>query len=433
MSGPASERYLGSIFREYLAKPPATIAGDYMRSLMQRRPHRARAARTAMDQAHRYVLDDDFTELAARISTSHPRLLSQALRFCHMPFETIWLEWNDPVRRQHTPDNYGLNPAILTGMAKRRGLLLRTMSTSDALQIIHIQPVFGQQIHSDPALQSRVAECHMGLAGFELFLGDDAEQYGEGIFADMLAGAQLTSFGDAGFKEWAREVAPVPIGHGYMVNHDDQDTKSHIQAAQLAYHTALGSHLLAENQLEVWVNPDPEFRKNLQEDLFLPGGDVRFAVAVLTLLTDAPDAKLRFVTAGSTGTTFSKSKFLPKYEYKVVAIERPVTERLAELQQTLRDHDPWSGVRQHPVEGHWCYSHRNGRSNCLHARWERRYGPDGKRLGLDLWRCDDCGKTRWWRSPHLRGNPEIGVIEKGYEVMASIAPAVSHDDLRGLS
>lgn len=64
----------------------------------------------------------------------------------------------------------------------------------------------------------------------------------------------------------------------------------------------------------------------------------------------------------------------------------------------------------HPVDGHYCYSRRSGSDSCNHD-WKQ-VGRDGKRQ-----RCQKCGKLRWWRSSHRRGDPALGIIERGRRIV----------------
>lgn len=445
---------LAQSYREMLATPHNTIAGDRMRAMMQRDPGPVRRARTLMDTSHRYLLEDDFTEAAARVSMLEPRTLLKAVASCRMPFDTMWIEWNDNVRRQHTIDGSEFPAVFVAGLPTRRGLLISTRSKQPDIQVIHLQPVYGPYTVADPATQARLPPCIMGEIGQELFLLEGGHAYGRHLL-DLLKDASslaASTFGsgrgrrqmdefyrshghtkkpdrdltdpNSGYDEWTTEVGPTPIGMAYTSRFRPRYPA---EIEQLTARTWVVSSLFHKDP-EGSVMPgvmfellDPGRHADIQQDIFLPSGDARFVIATLALLSDNAITTLRMAETGETGTMWRDGKQLPKYEYQVVNLIRPAEERVIELERAITAREPWNGTRYHPVEGHWCYSHRHGRDTCRHEEWTRRVEGEGVRVGQDMWKCGACGKFRWWRNPHHRGNPEIGVIERGYDVNAGMA------------
>ena len=447
---------LAQSFRAMLATPHNTIAGDRLRAMMRRDPGPVRRARMLMDTSHRYLLEDDFTEAAARASMLEPRTLLKAIASCRMPFDTMWIEWNDTVRRRHAIDGseFAHAPDFMAGLPARRGILISTVSKQPDIQVIHLQPVYGP-FTSDPATMARLPSCIMGEVGQELFLLEGGQSYGQQLL-DLLKDASSLSaraFGsgigrremdefyqsightrkpdrdlsdpNSGYDEWTTEVAPTPIGFAYTSRFRPRYPD---EVAHLVARTAVVSNLFHKDP-EGSVIPnviwecllDPERHEDIQQDMFLPSGDARFVIAVLALLSDNAVTTLRMATTGETGTMWRDGKQLPKYEYQIVNLVRPAEERVIELDRAILASEPWNGVRYHAVEGHWCYSHRHGRDTCRHGDWTRRVDDEGAPKGQDMWKCGGCGKFRWWRNPHHRGNPEIGVVEKGYDVNAGMA------------
>ena len=419
--------YLAEAFRDILIKPLKSGAGERMRALMQKHPHRAKAAINSLNSSHRYILEDDFTALAARFSTSNAETMLKAARFCRMPFDNVWIEWNDRLRRLHCYDGSSLAEKVRSQLPARRGLLLTTVpiqkssllmeDAGDDLQIVHVQPVFGPFTHQDPDIRGKLAKCMMGLAAYELYLREDAIVYGSGIRELMVEGAMMLEHPDRlnQLHEWEHEVWPTAIGNEYV---ERERSTAAAATEQLMTHTSMSSSLLYPDAMSVFTISDRDHREDLQQDLFITGGDVRFAIAVLSLLTDKPQASIRMEPAGSGGNTFRHGKFVPKYEYKVLSITRPTQEIIIKLKETVAEYLPWAGRPLHTVEAHWCYSHRHGRDSCPHPDWTRRYDDAGNRIGKDMWACVTCGKYRWRREQHQRGNRERGIIDKGYEVHA---------------
>ena len=78
---------------------------------------------SSLDRAHRIVLQDDFTKLAALFSAQPPSVLIEAYKNMRMPFETLWIEWDDHVRNtwrsagRHTPKVYWRNRSRRNGSA----------------------------------------------------------------------------------------------------------------------------------------------------------------------------------------------------------------------------------------------------------------------------------------------------------------------------
>lgn len=69
-----------------------------------------------------------------------------------------------------------------------------------------------------------------------------------------------------------------------------------------------------------------------------------------------------------------------------------------------------AGVRAHGVLGAWCERHSSGRRGCVHF-WQT--DPQNPNHMICI-----CGRRRWWRAHHQRGDAGRGFVKKDYEAVS---------------
>lgn len=86
----------------------------------------AERIRTPLNRAARFVLDDDFTRLVTEIALQPPSVLYAHRPSILLPYDTMWIEWNEHVRQQHSRavQKLDLDEGRLAHVSPRVGMLI---------------------------------------------------------------------------------------------------------------------------------------------------------------------------------------------------------------------------------------------------------------------------------------------------------------------
>lgn len=347
----------------------------------------------ALDRAHKFVLDKGFTEYAALASKVPPSTLMKLFDVARPPFETMWIEWDEPARvstlRGGSSDH---------GLPERVGVL--------------IQPNIGPQYK----IEIYVESSNGGVFGIPIGL---YVNFAEPAFlgsSDHLT-EKLTEMSD---EERQGPFRHMGIGSGYLSEirrlHGEAE---HLLGLQISRHMfpglcgPTGEVLGAAFGQALSTNPDlieqaeNMFRAAVKEI----NGDGRWITTVIGLL-NLSRSEVRVDTQAGVRPP-SSPRYRPAYEHRVVTLRRPNPNIATALIRAGKR----GGIsrRWHTVMGHWCFSKRTGRSGCSHT-YVHQVDDQGVRVGSDRYVCESCGHKKWWRKNHGRGSREEGVIDKSFEI-----------------
>lgn len=349
------------------------------------------------------MLGDDFAKLAATMLLTSPRHLVTALASARMPYDEVWIEWDDRARIAV------LNPAHASEAEPRAGFLIRPVNEEARLVgLYQATLVAGEGGGAVPA-----------TVGFDFCLNQPFP------VEDIQRRANLFEVLGPATRHLLREA---PVGPLFDVLRQ----ASHVAAlnahalylptrplglmlwATMREAAAAGERTIYERQSE-W----------LRKSAVSAGGLFCWVVAVLALLAYRPDRPdiVRTPAKGLGG--IARGRILPGYNYQVVTLARPMTQRqvFTGLQREYAHPGPRA---QHDVEAAWHYRHGRGDPHCEHA-WEVRIDEDGNALGHDQQVCPKCNRFRWRVGSHKRGDPRYGIIEKGQRIVAGL-PAKGDGD-----
>jgi hypothetical protein len=92
----------------------------------------------------------------------------------------------------------------------------------------------------------------------------------------------------------------------------------------------------------------------------------------------------------------------PVYEFvDLILPHKVVIREVIESQTTDEEHEVRHRA-QHEVIAHYAHSRKIGRDDCNH---------NYEVTGPNRWVCLNCGKKRWHRKEHKRGDPALGIVE----------------------
>lgn len=132
-------------------------------------------------------------------------------------------------------------------------------------------------------------------------------------------------------------------------------------------------------------------------------GDVRNVWAFLLWLNQP--AKIRYVDVPAAGHLIKgKRVAIPKHH----TVEIDLSARTKVMRRHFKSLWPRNSPRRHEVRG--AFHHHGGDINCGHY-WPLMPDVDGH------WKCERCGRLRWWVKDHRRGVSQYGHVEKDYAVV----------------
>lgn len=328
---------------------------------------RCRVAAARLREAHKIVFSDDFSRLVDDVANDSPETLARLLPTARLPFENCWIEWIEP----HWDDSELKRWGALFSPTNNGEFDVILMAASNDLTSLCVAP--------------------MGLS--INFIGDAAGQFVDETdrTPDALEGQARKILGPEYSDRW----------------------KSQLQTMrQIAAHAAFSGLMPSPSE-------DP---RGLY--IGMTGENFRKIVSALALLSShIGGAPLIELHQAKTGSQYYGGKFHPPIEYKVVQLVRPMS-----APSVIRRAFPKTApqpARWHQVIGAW--HHRRAPNSvcgvhpraCQRAHWRPVLDGEGKPVGADLQACAFCERHRWFIRDHARGDLNLGMLDKGYEVVAS--------------
>jgi hypothetical protein len=346
--------------------------------------------RMEMERAKVFRLSDDFTELAAKASLNDPGVLLNAISCARLPYDTLWLEWDEETRLNVLAGYAGPDSAMRIGL-----LAKRAPGTDDRFSA----QVFWLHRREHPYVVEKMPP--------------DGERR---VFVSMLT-LQWSTQGEIALLDVDRNVlhkAPgdvVTKAENYIIGrHYCEQWKGHehLRACidRMSAFVGVGTewNIGKENMVNLLRNENSRAVKLAQGAILGIEGDVRFLVTVLALLqTKWVDKTISRPSAGVRQMRGVRSKWM---DIHTCVITAPKERILAGYKRMV-------GIgamrRRHDVMGHFCERHGTGIMGCVHEYVENGAGQEV---------CKLCAHTRWWRKAHHRGSEKVGVVQKDYEVRA---------------
>jgi hypothetical protein len=369
---------------------------------MNRRLDRIKSAmmqyRGWIKRANRFTLDNSLLDRMAELMTDDSAA-ENYMRLARLPFPVVWLEYD-----QHHLLKRLIEVGILAGIEgninnipKRAGSLMIRDDRKDTRFIAFK--------FDDSSARMKMAE----VDSIAIML-DNEEPIAPSV---RLFGCPTLSMGMFDhIREMVWEIdkfqSLLPAG----LHPDQPDADKHVWAKQIVaavepmmfgnIQTIKDANDLSPRHMTMAFDA---IAKTLTQSLRDQRGHGRMLATILAMINHIPvemrpvEAKQGFKIMG-----MNKVRYMA---YSNVVLKVPSVNPTRYIKRKLRSSA--AGLRAHQVRGHWAYSHRKGEDTCTH---------DWINLNASREACTHCGKTRWWRKEHVRGDAGKGWVFQNYVVKA---------------
>ena len=346
--------------------------------------------RLALDQAKVFKLSDEFVRVSADASMMEPAVILNALSNARLPYDKMWVEWDEEVRMKALGGFVGLDTAL------RIGAFMERMAGYDDQFLMHMFWIHRKEHPQLPELGGE-AKVFLSMLSVvwntsdqvkQVSLANTEEELPEEVF-ELL-------FGRMYYQKWG--------GFG-----EGKSAKDRIYLNQISSHIGINfgigwkANIGDPSVLPAVTGEEREkLMRTVHGSVIGLEGDIRFMITVLSLLqTKWTDKVITRESAGKRNLPSLRTNWLDVHECVITAPKERIIHLYPRKMATgaLR--------RRHDVMGHFCYKHGTGLEDCVHNYIENEFGQEV---------CTNCHSTRWWRASHQRGSLDVGKVSKTYRV-----------------
>lgn len=371
-----------------------------------------------------FRLSDDFVRLAAETSLTSPQTVANALTCSRAPYDRVWIEWSESARL-HSLAGYASPES-----ASRVGYLVERVPGTDSQ--FRATSFWNHISNADATKHPRAerlldaSDVYLSPLSFQ-WSTDSSDFERGGVYSNPLAWRPVAigAVNDTQELErngWSENLAAlvssgVPLfplmllGRGWIDQHHRRGVESTalsriaLDRLYSSLHACIGPGWFAN----VGSITPAELKEQGSASLLMRAavgfeGDARFLFSVLSLLQSKwVESRLTRPSTGYRSIMTHRARWLDVHDCVVVAPKERIVRAYDQFVRT------GAARRRHEVMGHFCERRGTGSRSCLHTY-------QSTERGLEV--CGLCGHTRWWRSPHFRGDEKIGVVAKTYQVEA---------------
>jgi hypothetical protein len=365
--------------------------------------------RQALRSAHRFQLDNDFTQYATEISNNtKPEKLLYRLQFATLPYETTWIEFNLHVKVRTMRAFHGLQ-GVPEGVAQRMGVLLRRIDETCATV-----EMVGEKIADDitaPCLHGYVYSLderalefnrkYNGLTPFSLHrrasLLNKKDPYWDAL-NDPKLGEVIDQVGHGALWGYGAQSGVIEPGELSKLR-PPSFLMQHGEIAFTPFYDFFETAGL--NNMQIMRNMSQTMDAEIAEFV----GMMRWVVTVLAMLNEVPTRSehaqpSHMVRAGLT-------RRLPAFDYHRITLRLPKIKPVPYLERYLANVE--RKHRAHMVREHWrTYLSERPCPREEHT-WEYDY-ENGYRL------CAKCLSQSRLIHEHKRGDESLGWIHHEYTI-----------------
>lgn len=369
---------------------------------MNRRLDRIKSAmmqyRGWIKRANRFTLDNSLLDRVAELMTDNSAA-ENYLRLARLPFPVVWMEYD-----QHHLLKRLIEVGILAGI---EGNINNIPKRAGALMVRddHKDTRFVAFKFDDSSSRMKMAEVD------SVAIMIDSEDHIPP--SAKMFGCPTLSMGM--FDHIREEVWKIDKFQSYLpagLHPDEPDADTHLWARQIVaavepmmfgnIQTVKDSTDLSSKHMTMAFDA---IAKTLTQSLRDQRGHGRMLATILAMINHIP-VEMRPVPAKEGYKTMGMNK-VRYMAYSNVVLKVPNANQTRYIKRKLRTSA--AGIRAHQVRGHWAYSHRQGQDLCNHT-WAT--------VVPNREKCTHCGKLRWWKKEHVRGDAGRGWVYQNYVVKA---------------
>lgn len=364
-----------------------------------------------------FKMEDDFTTATIQLAFNHPDILAEFTRRVRLPFDHVFLEWNNKLAKEVMLQAFG-KVDVDTIMPETTAAFCHRLDN----EVVEIE-----NISSGVAGQGD--EKRVGIGAWSLRFSPDLDFPAHvGLAHELVRNKQIPipNFYEIREPGYDHHVmvpflwGGIPWQHKHYPEAPIQwdACKSLSRRSKLQFNRFEGDLLteaLTDNkkvtyQQAPWLGGQvlTKPRKEAVYDNLIYGmreefGFAKIALAALALL----NAKERVVVWSdpddNRGKMFAGKRYVPRKSFRTIRLRLP----LPQVMRQVRAAAFHIRRRQHSVMGHWCSSNLRGDPHCGHEY-----------MDLDPRRkeCRLCGHRIWFKPAFKRGDASLGVVSHKYEV-----------------
>jgi hypothetical protein len=343
--------------------------------------------RIDMRKAHRFVLDNEFTEYVTRMAAATAEKTLARLQYATLPYETTWIEFDCRVKVRVANEIAG-TPSDLSDVPPRLGMLIQRINDTDAVCSLVSEIANGVLPHQVSYFFSTVERDfttdHFGCTPFSPSL------------PAFLRTAALWGYADGKLETRKRAGSVSEL----------LDPRGLKTPVFLERHGVLGLSRLHASFFDVFVHRGQEDNLNratvIEAREFM--GQIRWLVAALGMLNEVPVRTDHIQPSHSMRAGATRHNFV---DYHKCTLRLPKTRPIPYLERYLSNVE--RKHRAHEVRGHWrTYLHEQ---HCAAEQHDWEYDHvDGYRL------CGKCMAYGRFIHEHVRGDASLGWVKKDYVV-----------------
>ena len=347
--------------------------------------------RIDMKHAHRFVLTDQFTAMATRLSFVAPEKTLSRIQYATLPYDQTWIEFSLHIKMKIIHELYGRASPDLSDVGERLGLLVQRIDDTSAVCTLVNE-------YKDIILPNSTS----------YFFSTVPTEFGEKLHygcKPIVMPPDLPHLNTTMTREQAMDMTRASLW-GYTRGTKDRIVDLDMGKLSipkfLERHGAVGTSRM--NLAYMFELKGSKLAEMMTTEIKEFTGTVRWLVTVLAMLNEVPVSTERIERSGSLRAGLTQRHNL--LDYHKVTLKLPKTDPIRYFNRKLSNIEI-ARRRAHEVRSHW-RTYLNEK-RCGYEEHDWTYDEEhGYRL------CGKCEAYSTLIPQHIRGDIKLGWITKNY-------------------
>jgi len=350
------------------------------------------ALKAQMFGSRRFYVDEEVTRAATKLGVQHPDILMSMLQRARLPFEKVWVEWDNHAQ---TTEAGGI---LADDAQKRVGCLIEKLQGDEPLYKLTVigQPTEDGEKSNRIVVSPLSIVYHLSKPLISAHTQGDQKKIAEisNLPAEYV---RKTLIGGAYMEKGLTSTTPVEIIEEIEHRRNLCDNLSNYATWVFSSHMVpivksieSGSRIYNKNELS----------KIIKNEVIEESGTWRFIVSLFALI-NARDYVDSEISHRQGHNRMVSGKIVPYLDHWLVRLKLP---RKIVHTRLVREFAEAIPRRRHEVIGHWKQNSK-GLPDCEHI-----YVDETPKRQVCI--AENCGHKRWWVNNFMRGDASIGIIIK---------------------